>query len=194
VEIGHTVALKTALANIVEINDDYSSLRVGASSVRNVYVDAKMNGAVSLRFLIPQDQVQDFRGRWGTQFPRLAEVCDLETEGAVLIVKSEVDTSSYDSIASFCYDRLANDMVFGEVPLWHTIDESQVEGRWPRLANYFIALFILGSIARYEPESMLDVVAPDSEMGWFLARFMKVAERYFPQHMLNWIGISPVYF
>ncbi len=65
---------------------------------------------------------------------------------------------------------------------------------FPRPAYYFVTLFILGSVVRYEPELMLDTVDPNSLSGWLLKRVIQGAERFFPQLMLSWLMDSDLYY
>jgi hypothetical protein len=64
---------------------------------------------------------------------------------------------------------------------WYLIREVDNHSTLTRASYYYIAVFILGSIVRYEPELMLEVSYLDSEIGWFIDRFLNKAERFFPQ-------------
>jgi hypothetical protein len=64
----------------------------------------------------------------------------------------------------------------------------------PRAAYYYIALFILASTVRYEPEMLVALVNPDSPLGWMVERFLNSAERFFPHLVLHWLFTEPVFF
>ena len=55
-------------------------------------------------------------------------------------------------------------------------------------------MFILGNIVRYEPELMLEVSQFNSEMSWFINRFLNIAERFFPQLKLSEQCGTTIYF
>jgi hypothetical protein len=58
---------------------------------------------------------------------------------------------------------------------------------------YHVAAFILSSAVRYQPELVLDVNKPDSGVGWLLNRFLKAAERFYPQLHLENVWRRQVY-
>jgi hypothetical protein len=127
------------------------------------------------------------------EFPSLSHTCKLEPVGNVLRVDKE-DLSTYEAIAEYLSTVLEHDLRERQTPVWYALRIVDPELVFPREAYYIVALFILGSIVRYEPEMMLEASNPDDEVGWFLRRFLQVAERYFPQLMLMWIEQCPIYF
>lgn len=63
---------------------------------------------------------------------------------------------------------------------WYIYRKDHSIPQWPRAAYYFAAIFILGSVARYEPELLLGqngIHATDT--GWMLSRVLDCAERSF---------------
>jgi hypothetical protein len=104
------------------------------------------------------------------------------------------EISTYEAITEFLNRVLQTDLRERQTPVWYALRVVDPELVFPREAYYMVALFILGSIVRYEPEMMLEASNPDAEVGWFLRRFLQVAERYFPQLMLMWIEQCPIYF
>jgi hypothetical protein len=55
-------------------------------------------------------------------------------------------------------------------------------------------MFILGSLVRYQPEIILAAAGTESELGWFLGRFIRAAERFYPQLVLSWLTGAHVFF
>ena len=49
----------------------------------------------------------------------------------------------------------------------------------PRAAYDFVAMSILGSVVRYEPELLEPLTKPQDELGWMINRFLALAERFF---------------
>jgi hypothetical protein len=160
-----------------------------------VQVDAYSTGKVRLRFHCPPGEDALFATSWQQWFPRLKDLCSLETPDAVLAVDTtKVDTSTQEAIIDFCHRFLEVNIISYEAPWWFAIRQSAPQFDLPRLAFYFIGAFILSSAVRYEPESLLAISNPDSETGWIVARFLNAAERYFPHLILNWLFTDPVYF
>ncbi|MDP2896587.1 MAG: hypothetical protein Q8Q12_08505, partial [bacterium] len=136
----------------------------------------------------------DFRSKWESDFPTLPEVCTLEPEGNILRVKDTVDTGSQEAVSSFCVERLEADLVLRDVARWYLVRQVQPELVLPRPSYYFIALFILGSIVRYQPEVILGASSPYSQLGWLLGRLVGLAQRFYPQLMLRWLYGREIYF
>jgi hypothetical protein len=156
----------------------------------SISIDAPRHGPLLLTF---PKSLDTFRDNWTHEFPSLAGNCILEPTGNVLRVNGE-DLSTYEAIAQFLNRVLQTDLRECQTPVWYALRVVDPELVFPREAYYMVALFILGSIVRYEPEMMLEASNPDAEVGWFLRRFLHVAERYFPQLMLMWIEQCPIYF
>lgn len=92
------------------------------------------------------------------------------------------------------HHTLETDLISCDTPIWYLIRQVTSDPTLPRPAYYFISLFILSNIVRYQPELMLEISNPDSQLGWLLIRLLKVAERFYPQLMLSWLYDHPVYF
>ncbi len=179
--IGQAVTLREALSRIPELVDDLHSSSIFSSEVVVCQIRAMSSGSATLHFSIPAAQEPDFRAKWQAFFPGLASDCDLEPAGAVLRLKSTVDTSDYEKLASFCSKQLATPLLLRDRAYWYAIPASTALPNLPRPAWYFVSMFILGSTVRYEPELLAAISVEDSELHWLLSRYLRFAERFFPQ-------------
>jgi hypothetical protein len=186
-----TLSLADALARIIEIHQDFAGFRGHSSLVAPVKVEAFLDGPVLLHF---PEALKDFPVNWQREFSKVASECALESDGNTLRVRPEVPTSSPDAIASFLNRTLENDLLRRQRRTWYLMRETDQNLVLPRPAYYFLALFILGNVVRYEPELLVDVTKVDSEIGWLLRRVVAAAERFYPQLMLGWLHSEPVYF
>jgi hypothetical protein len=97
------------------------------------------------------------------------------------------EPDSLDGVASLCTQMLEINLIPSTTPTWFTVRQTNPDLVWPRAAYYFVALFILSSIVRYQPELMYQVTSTHSKWDWLLRRFMATAERFYPHLMFNWI-------
>ena len=185
-----SITLSDTLSRISEICNDYSLFRGPGqeSLVVPITVDAKINGNVLLIF---PDSLTNFRSTWNQEFPSLTG-STLEPTGNIL--KIHFQNHNYKSISIFCINKLETDLIRRDTPIWYLVRQVNPDFILPRPAYYFIALFILSSIVRYQPELMLETMNPDSQLGWLLCRLLKAAERFYPQLMLNWLYDRTIYF
>ncbi len=188
---GRRITLNDALARVVEIHEEYRWIRRKNSLVIPVRVVAEEDGRVLLRFF---GDLPWFRDHWQRDLPGLAGSCALEPEGNVLSVGEGVNGQDPDAVSAFCHAHLEPDPVFREDAYWYAIRCVHPELVFHRIAYYAIALFVLGSTARYQPELLLRNAQPHSELGWLLERFTRAAERFFPQILYSWLREQPVYF
>jgi YaaC-like Protein len=188
------ITLGEALLRIVETASDYVSASLGQSEVFQVGVEAyQQSGKVRLHFY-GTGQESEFRNAWQVWFPKLRDLCSPEPTDRILLVDiTKVNTTTRKTVSEFCHDVLEVNLKSYEDPSWYAIRHSKPELDLPRPAFYFIGAFILSSLVRYKPESLLALSNPDSEDGWLIGRFLSAAERYFPQLLLHWIS-SEVYF
>jgi hypothetical protein len=187
------VSLHEALARIIEMRSDYSAIYGGESLVVNIDVDAYHSGEVVLKIPKSLYDLSQASPNWVSELPSLGGCCVPDLAQNRLEAAHKV--SKLEDVYSFCSLRLDRDLVSrGFVARWYLVRRMNPELVFPRPAYYFIALFILGSIVRYQPELMLDTVDPNSLSGWLLERVIQAAERFFPQLMLSWLGNQPLYF
>lgn len=192
---GTAITLQDSLLRIVETANYYITASLGPAEIFQVNVEAyQVSHKVLLHFYGP-DQEVDFRNSWQQWFPKLKDICSIEPTGRTLLVDSnKVDTTTYEAVCNLCHESLEVNLRSYEDRAWFAIRHSKPELDLPRPALYFTAAFILSSVVRYRPELLLNVSNPDSEAGWLIERFLNATERYFPQLLLHWISVPPVYF
>lgn len=191
---GHQVTLDECLAALPELADQYSAIpgQIG----RAVPVSVGYESDLCLTFdpaFLPSDLV--FASQWHLLFPKLADVCELgEPPSNTLVVKSSIDTFSYEAIGRFCSQHLEHRLSFGRTPLWYAIRQSPGQDVLPRAAYYLVGLFILSSMVRYQPELLAATDVAQSQTAWLLGRFLAAAERFLPQLLYSWIVGRDTYF
>ena len=186
--------MSEALSRIVEVRFDYTWPYGRESLVVPVDVDAYYSGEIVLN--MPED-VYDLSGAvssWISEFPSLASCCRIKHSSNALEVLHTFPNGGTKVVEQFCSLRLEPHLIFQDTARWYVVREPDPDLVFPRPAYYLLALFILGSVVRYEPELMLDVVNPDSNLGWLLERVVRASERFFPQLMLSWVFRQPLYF
>lgn len=191
---GTRISLKSALSKIPEICEEFRSSGIGQPNALPVFVETRRK-AKTVRLCFHDDFVdeQAFRSRWTQEFPTLSRF-ELEEKGAILKLKQEHTVDSYEAICSLCNETLLNSLLWSDHPLWYVIRDEADKPTLPRAAYYIVAIFILGNIARYQPELLQPLVLPASGSGWFFERLLRTSERFFPQLMIRWGRKSDIYF
>lgn len=186
------VYLREALAPIIEIRTDYADTYGETSLVVPIDVDAYHSGEVILN--IPQSiyDLLQASTNWRSELPSLSGCCVVRSGGNAFKTKHKI--SKIEDVDSFCALRLDRDLLWWEFAArWYLVRQTDPDLIFPRPAYYFIALFILGSIVRYEPELMLETTDPDYLSGWLLKRVVKAAQRFFPQLIISWLVGRSIY-
>lgn len=187
---GQAITLRSALARIVEIRDDFPRVADEPTLVDYVAVRAHMSGEVFFDFQHPDGL--SFRADWAKAYPALEALCDLEPEGNVLKLRQSLP--EYDDVANFLPSLFEADLRLRMSPRWFAQRHVPQPPVLPRMGYYFVAMFVLGSIVRYEPELVREIADPDHEVSWLIGRFLNVAERFFPQLIFNWLTEQTVYY
>ena len=191
-EKGTTITLNEALSRIVEIHQDFMSLKCYNSYVFPVRVKAITGGPV---YIDPISPHKEFPENWDKEFPSLKEKRSLEKDNQGFVVADKEVCESHDSISKFLHEILLHDLIYNSMgSAWYLIRNVDSSLSFSRASYYYIAVFIIGSIVRYEPELMLDASKLDSESGWFLDRFLNKAERFFPQLKIGEQCKTTIYF
>jgi len=186
------ISLEEAFARIVEIHQDFISLKQYNSFVFPVRVQTKTGGPV---YIDPISPHKEFPENWDRDFPSLKEKCSLEEDDQEFVVDDKDVCENRDSISKFLHENLLNDLIYNSFDSpWYLIRNLDSSISFSRVSYYYIAIFILGSIVGYEPELMLESNRLDSEMGWFLDKFLKKAERFFPQLKIGEQCQTTIYF
>lgn len=187
---GTQISLSDALGFIVEFAYDYQLFDKDRVHIQPISVRALMQGPVRLQFL---NYPTNFAADWKEDFPELAEVCVADEQCSLLVVDENIGMD-YVSIAEFLDKRLLPGLALQDHATWYALRKKNGVVRLTRAAYYYVAMFILGSAVRYEPELILPSSTPDSEIGWLMQRFLRLAERYFPQLKLMEQYRSQIYF
>jgi YaaC-like Protein len=131
--------------------------------------------------------VDDFDTQWEAHYPNLAAHCTLSEENKNVLLLSKEHSESYETISRWASTHLLPRLYLSETSIWHCISEKDHPKSLPRSCYYYIGAFILSNIARYQPELLLTMTEPDSMYKWIVERFLKHAERYYPQlKMMEW--------
>lgn len=189
---GKIISLKDTFARIIEIHQDFVSLKSHESFVSPVKLQVATGGPIYIDPLLPH---KDFPQNWTIEFPSLADKCELEEDGQGFVINDKEICKSHESISKYLHEILHHDLTYNQMAsAWYLIREVDTEPSFSRASYYYIAVFILGSIVRYEPELMLEVSQLDSETGWFIDRFLNKAERFFPQLKIGEQSKTTIYF
>jgi hypothetical protein len=187
--VGAKISLVDALGSIVELTPTFGQFDAVHTHVQTVSVRGLMTGPVRLHLLnYPRDWAN-----WQSDFPELVESCAEESVG-VLLLNDRTIGQDYLAVCKFLSQRLLPGLTLQNHPTWYAIRKGNGVLPLPRAAYYFVAMFILGSAVRYQPELLLAPSTQDSEIGWLLGRFIRRAERYFPQLKLMELHRSQLYF
>lgn len=187
---GDEISLADALGFIVEHTGDYRQVVQKDSNVQKIVVRAIIRGDVRLIF---HNYTADLKADWAKDFPGLAGLCEYE-QGQTLRVIDQLTVDSEEKIAQFLREHFMPFLVLQGAPTWFAFKRNNHVLPLNRIAYYYVAVFILGSVVRYEPELLVEVNSSNSELGWFLQKFLRSAERFFPQLKLMELTRSELYF
>ena len=187
---GDDLTLSDLLGHIPEIhldsNDPFPHF------IQAIRVLANTAGEVQLEFF---GYPRQFATEWERDFPMLSKVCALAKEPNTLNVLPGMVGKGDSRINQFLSTRLLPQLTYGANPVWMSFRALDGKPQLTRLAYYFMAVFILGSAVRYEPELVAANNSRDSETGWMLRRFLNVADQHFPQLLLWYVyQRSEIYF
>lgn len=188
-----TISLEQCFARIPELCQDLFGTGITGSIVP-VQVTASLN-VIHLKFDPALISPDDFSGNWRAWFPGLTRTCVPCNEANTLIVADRESCGGDAKVAEFCAEHLLNQLVLTDTPIWFIEKEGPDSVRLPRAAYYFCGMYILSNIVRYQPEMVADTLIRGgaSDEAWILARFMRHAQRFFPQLMLMWMRNGPMY-
>lgn len=191
--VGTTISLQNSLARIAELVHLTPSSYDWPVLVEEVGVTAKPS-YFALEFRNGNLKPADFASTWQTYYPQLPDRFELGDEDYQLRLKDAAAVVDYKAACDLCHEFLMPPLTLQEAPQWFIERRSPSDIVLPRVGYYFVAMFILGSIVRYEPQLLRELSSGESELGWFLERFLRTAERFFPQLMLWWLHEQQIYF
>jgi hypothetical protein len=186
------ISLRDSLAKIIEIRQDFVSLKKFDSFVMPVRVGAITGGPIYLDLL---SRYEGFPLNWETEFPSLKEKCEINEDGQGFIINDKSICENHKTISNYLHGILHHDLIYNPMDSpWYIIRNVENAPDLSRASYYYIAVFILGSIVRYEPDLILELSQMNSETGWFIERFLQKAERFFPQLKMCEQGKTTIYF
>jgi hypothetical protein len=157
-----------------------------------VTVKALYSGQIMLHFraqFMPDKSAFD---GWQGDYPSLAPECERVDTSLTLRAKPQGGTDPEADVSVFCDRHLLPDLLTPTRPTWFA-SRLGPEMRLPREAYYFVAMYILSNLVRYEPEQLHAVSGVGSESGWLIRKFLTMAERLFPQLLISWVWGRPLY-
>jgi hypothetical protein len=178
---GDRISLRDALGCIPEMHVDVRTFDPNMSHAQVVFVEARSNPYMGLQFA---GYPGDFAANWQSDFPNLKSTCSLDAD-KVLLVQPEA-YSGLEGIAPYLHEHLYNHLTVTQTPMWWALRNSEVSLKLDRIGYYHVAAYILGNAVRYQPELIFSANSADSGLGWLLKRFLKRAERFYPQLQLMW--------
>ena len=184
------ITLGQALGFIIELCHEYTKIDEVPSFIQPVVISAMMGGEVRLSF---PNYLGNFAENWQNNFPDLSEICALEDNNTLFVTNKELG-KDINNVSQLARDHFLQPLIIQSHATWYKFLHNKNGLNLNRIAYYYIAMFILGSVVRYEPELMLNASAPESQLGWFLKRFLTLAERFFPQLKLMEVHQSELYF
>lgn len=142
------------------------------------------------------ETVEVFASQWQSDFPKLKDFFEIVPGKMSLRLKEENKNflNSYNKVGNLCDLYLEVDLRPKDSSYWYLIRNINSQHHWSRAAYYMCGMFILGSIVRYEPETMLLASSRDSKTGWLIKRFLAASQRYAPNLILNWFYETNFFF
>ena len=197
---GTEITLRDCLACIPEVAQEVYALSNHnplATRCADVYASARHSGSIELSFGSPRS-AEDFVERWQLWLPQLTHSCELIADGTSRLRVSRPirGTDVHETVkivSNFLYNNLVTTLTAQESSRWKVIFAEEGKPSLPIEMFYYLALFILGSAVRYEPEK-LGQLGSESLVGWIARRVIKAAERNFPHFVLNRVYSSPLLF
>jgi hypothetical protein len=182
---GFRISLRDCLEHIPEICSRMLDANC-KTRVVPVTVEAFRSGSLNLHFHRDYVSADTFAETWEADFPSLAGACEIAVGGTIL--KRGAPSQQTDPagvVEAFCREHLIPDFASPREPLWFAL--RQPSTCLPRDGYYFVAMFILSSVVRYDPGQLAEASRPGSEIGWLLRQFLQLAERFYPQFLISWL-------
>lgn len=198
-DIPSTFTLKDCLSQVPEICWQFNSPTRGMSLCVPVVADI-YTSKLQLTFNGDYLAADGFQDYWHVAFPGLGQgITDVSNPAQPkLLLDIGLTGSTFldqqDQIIAYCQRHLTDDVVVSHGRNFYLTRHRGGVPHLKREAAYFGAMFILGSIARYQPERLLAVESAGSETAWFLSKFLTAAERFYPQFMISLFQDERLYY
>ncbi len=188
---GACFSLRDILASVPELLDDFPLLACGESSIVRVAVHAFINADTKLRFFAAGFSEDEFRERWEDLHPWFRDSCEY-AESFTLRLKERL--TKEDDVAAFCKQKLLHHLTLRDDPLWYDHVTRPGVQILHRLLAYLAGLFVLSNVVRYQPEFLATATRGNTDAGYALDTFLRHAERYVPQLILELLNGHAVFF
>lgn len=184
------ISLREALKYIIEIREDYQEYQNDSNTTQMVTLHAETRGPVSIIFL---NAGKDFLSTWKADFPRLSGLVSPQGKNE-LVINDAKKVSTSEGIQEFMKMHFLPELFRRVDPVWYIYREGSSTFKANRASYYYICMFILGSIVRYEPNFILPLLSKEVELAWLMDRFIRSGERFFPQLKLMELYRGEIYF
>ncbi len=149
-----------------------------------VTVTAFRSGRVKMRYDATGISSDEFRERWRTALPWMADQCCDASEPFTIETTSVMDPNV--GPLEFCRQHLVVDLDEMSSPLWFDDFLADADDcRVSRLPRYLLGLFILSNVARYEPELLAEPSRRSTDLRFFVEAFLDDAALRVPQLVLQ---------
>lgn len=175
------ITLEECIKSCPELMDEVSTYFEGESCVSRIVINGYHNKNTRIVFL---NHTDNFSEKWQEDYPNLVDTCTLvEDEVATLELSAEF-SGSYEKISEWAADSLDPNLLHSSNSIWYTYRATDKPLDLPRSSFYYIGIFILSSVVRYQPELLLKDSETGSMYNWILNKFIYSAERFYPQMKL----------
>lgn len=191
------ISLKDSIMNIIELQNEVEQFGL-TSNVIPVNISLFMDGHVNIYFV---KEINDLKNNWNIYFPQLTGVFNYVDERnlSTNIIDNirQIDSKNHiidnkKIINQLFYTDLIKHKNNDSHDIWYLIKNK--EKYLDRGSYYYIALFILSSIARYEPEMLQELNDKYNEYSWLIKKLLNLAERFFPQILFGELYSKIIYF
>jgi hypothetical protein len=181
------ISLSDSLRSIVELSNGVANCTlIEKPYVCPVLVEIWQSGNLKVSFrreFIPNEFSEE---NWLSEFPEICGSLGFDP-ASPFVFKSQIQRDSLQSgkATEFCEKLFLSDLRALTFGRWFVLRKSSPCYYLPRLGNYLLAMFILSSVSRYEPQFLKEVVGVSTELGWLIRRFIELANRYYPQLVMS---------
>jgi hypothetical protein len=190
---GKEISLLQCLAQMPELLSDFPLLLRGSNDIAVVKINAIMQGAMSLRFMISDCTAQQFKDHWTEYFHWFKDLCRLDDTNEFTLIVNQ-NFADENEISVFCQKHLLTDLFIRHDPLWFDHVQRERLIMTGRIMPYVAMLFILSNVARYEPEKLDDVMRQPTDLAYVLNTAINNVDLHFPQVVLSRVSGKNVYF
>jgi hypothetical protein len=174
------------LMNAIELNSDYCNYFSKKPGFIIPKVDAFIDGEIDITI---SNCVQNQEDGLGEKMINFFNEFSSEFKESSLVLKKKIELSKigdkeYDKKACLLLNKYFSYSVFSDGQYYINVNEDDL--RMPNALAYFGIMYILSSIVRYKPDKLHQLINDkDTSVNWLLNKFCSIAERVYPNLMLN---------